>query len=109
MKKILSMVFVLMLVSSVWSTQASAASYDRAKTAKTVKVYVKAGTSYKVAYTVLKGKAKKYAKSYADNDPYRFVKSKKYGKDGYYSIQHKWNGTWYTIGRVNCKTGWMHG
>lgn len=166
MKKILSMVFVLMLVSSLWSTQASAASYDRAKTAKTVKVYVKAGTSYKVAYTVPKGKAvkviggvdvgwdqdrwyspdqfgfykityknkkgyvaqgnlnftsayswvpgvkakaKKYAKSYADNNPYRFVKSKKYGKDGYYSIQHKWNGTWYTIGRVNCKTGAIHG
>lgn len=166
MKKILSMVFVLMLVSSVWTTQASAASYDRAKTAKTVKVYVKAGTSYKVAYTVPKGKAvkviggvdvgwdqdswyspdqfgfykityknkkgyiaqgnlnfknkhswvpgvkakaKKYAEIYAGSDPYRFVKNGGAGKDGYYSIEHKLNGSWQTMGRVNCKTGWRHG
>lgn len=55
-KKIIIALFSLALIFSVVGNEASAASYEKAKAVKKMKVYKKAGTSYKVVYTVPKGK-----------------------------------------------------
>lgn len=165
-KKLVAIVFAVILIWSGVQVNASAATYDKAKTAKQVKAYKKAGTSYKVLYTIPKGKvikvtggvavgvdqgnlasyqqfgfskityknktayvkttdlrftkpynwapgikkkANAYAKTYAEGGPYRFVKSGKYKTAGNYQVQIKFDGSWYTIGGINCKTGWAHG
>lgn len=59
MKKFIMAIMVLVLAFSVVELNASAVSYDKAKTAKTVKVYQKPGTSYKVLRKIPKGKSVK--------------------------------------------------
>lgn len=59
MKKIILFLASFTLMLSCFQPKASAASYDKATTNQTVKVYQKAGTSYRVLYTIPKGKAVK--------------------------------------------------
>lgn len=58
-KKMLVVLLTLALLFSFVQTQAFAKSYDKATAVKTIKVYQKAGTSYRVLFTVAKGKSVK--------------------------------------------------
>jgi len=59
MKKWMLFFAAVILSVNLLPQNSSAASYDKATTFKSVKVYQKAGTSYKVLYTIPKGKAVK--------------------------------------------------
>lgn len=59
MKKLLTVIVMACMLFSLLPKEASAAAYDKATTFKKVKVYQKAGTSYKVLYTIPKGQAVK--------------------------------------------------
>lgn len=69
MNKILSTLLISSALLTTFSANANAASYDKATTSKKVNVYQKAGTSYKILYTIPKGKAVKVigAKSQGDD------------------------------------------
>lgn len=58
-KKIIVALLALALVFSIIPNNTSAATYDKATTVKKIKVYQKAGTSYKMLFTVAKGKSVK--------------------------------------------------
>lgn len=86
MKKIILFLASFTLMLSCLQPKASAASYDKATTNQTVKVYQKAGTSYRVLYTIPKGKAVKVIGGVdvgTDNySTYHF-------EDAYYKITYK--------------------
>lgn len=86
MKKIMLFLAAFMLMFSCIQPKASAASYDKATTKQTVKVYQKAGSSYRVLYTIPKGKAVKVIGGVdvgTDNhSSYQY-------KDGFYKVTYK--------------------